>query len=785
MTAIRRPGVEVTQEFVSESASILEPTLAPVVIGPCFRVIDAFDDSGNAQSEAYAGTYQDGNGTISYDLPSLGDTDDLTSLTDEMRVFLVVGSTTTELNDETDESLIVDDGVGDFDATGDTLTDETVDFESLGVEIGDVVRLSWRGKTYDVPITAVDPTELTLEDSDIVEDLAGTTYDIVRNPAQWAFSSGTQASVTLGDEEDYLTITALPNGALGGSVGDGVVLTVVESAEVSADPFFAWDSEARVLTLTLGRAASATNTTLSDIEAMITDDGDDNYDAAIAALFTAEVTGDGSDLATAGSYTFDGGSDNYQLLLDADLIGSTTPTGKVYVSYRSLRLDVSAAAESPALLSVTSTTDLESQVSPVTTRNPLALGLYFALLNSGSNTVKGLGLSEVSATKPDGTADAYAEAIEFLQGQDVYFLVPLTQDPTALSLFQAHVDSMSEPAQKSERVCLVNREFPSYATATTVALGVQGNTGASFNSAGTRQFSTSTDMAAAGVLASDVLVVSSLADNSTLTAVHGTSGPLYGLAVSAIHSGDDYTLDVTVPAGLPSSWNNLMDVDFTVYRAGAAITSVSATAAAIEDFAPAFEDRRVFMLWPDQVVADVNGTSTTLDGTYLACAWAGKMAGSNPGSGFTNSTVAGFTGLKHSNGYYSEDVLNDFAGSGLWVNIQESSGAAIKCRHQLSTDVSSIQKREASITTVIDYVAKFFRLALSKKIGKFNITQQFLDSLATQIQGLGRYLVEAKILKSFKLTSLQQNADQPDTIDITCTISPFYPANYISLTLQV
>lgn len=1025
MSAIRRPGVEITQEFVTESPSILEPTQAACLVGPCFRVADAFDDDGEPQSEALAGTYQDGSGTIAYDVPGLEDTDALTSLDDEMRVFLVVGSTTTELSSEDDETVILDDATGDFSASADTLTDTDVDFSALGVEAGDVVRLSWRGANYDIEVESVAATVLTLADSDIVEDLAGVTYDVVRSPAQWLLSTGDQASVTIGTDDDYLVISANADGDIAGSAGDGISvvlaesevyaegsdgvagdlifiadtatftadvgaagessgfhvlvydspltlensevlsevlwvvdgttllvetgegeglsakdyvvgesvvtgadgstdvtgtqftsaapsasfltlsgggpgapvpdayieidgegvyqvssvidannITLLPSAPVSlpaaqnyrvisevasgadgetgaltdfvspsssfetdladltpgdlavvvggtartlssiasefhlvlADAFvasdddiafevveegaalsLAWDDEEDILTITLGRTAGVTDTTFADIEDAITDDTNTSYSATVAGLFSADLGAAGALGAVdyAGTYELDGGSDDNQILLDADLVGSSVPTGKVYVSYRALRLDVSAGAAEPSLLSFESSDDVEDQIEPISTSNPMALAAYFAVLNSGGTAVKGIGISEVSATKPDGTSEAYTEALAFLEGQDVYCIVPLTQDPAVHALVQVHVDSLSEPENKSERICFLNRDLPEYSTAETVASGTQGNTGAAFSTAGTSSFTSSTDFADAEVVAGDILVVSSLAESDdALTEVNGTDS-LYGLVIVGVDIADDYTLDVTVPAGLSTDWNSLVDVSFTVYRAGSAIDSASDQADAIQDFGPAFEDRRVVVMWPDQAVADVDGTSTVLDGFYLASAWAGKLSGANPGQGFTNSTVAGFTALKHANGYFSESLLNEMAGSGLWINIQESSGASIKCRHQLATDVSSIQKREVSVTRVIDYVAKFLRLALSKKIGRFNITQQFLDSLSTQIQSLGRYLVEAQILSSFKLTSIAPDEDAADTINITVVILPYFPANYIALTLQV
>ena len=61
---LRRRGFEVEQEFVTETPTVVEPTLAAALVGACFQIVSAFDDDGDPQSEALAGTYRDGYGTV-------------------------------------------------------------------------------------------------------------------------------------------------------------------------------------------------------------------------------------------------------------------------------------------------------------------------------------------------------------------------------------------------------------------------------------------------------------------------------------------------------------------------------------------------------------------------------------------------------------------------------------------------------------------------------------------------------------------------------------------------
>ena len=125
-----------------------------------------------------------------------------------------------------------------------------------------------------------------------------------------------------------------------------------------------------------------------------------------------------------------------------------------------LRLDVTALATTPALLTFEDTTDLDDALEPVNTDNPLALMIYFMLINAPGITVTGLGVDAVSADYPDGTDTAYARALTFLEAQEVYALAPGTQEPVVHQLFITHVDTASDPDAKGERIVFINPEMP-------------------------------------------------------------------------------------------------------------------------------------------------------------------------------------------------------------------------------------------------------------------------------------------------------------------------------------
>ena len=125
------------------------------------------------------------------------------------------------------------------------------------------------------------------------------------------------------------------------------------------------------------------------------------------------------------------------------------------------------------------------------------------------------------------------------------------------------------------------------------------------------------------------------------------------------------------------------------------------------------------------------------------------------------------------------------AGSGTWLTIQDVENGPLICRHQLSTNVSTIAKRELSINKSVDWAAKFYRSSLKNPIGTENLTQSLVDSLATRIQGINRYLEKYPIVQTASLSSIEIDSTNADTLNIVVLLSPLYPCNYIKLTLNV
>jgi hypothetical protein len=565
-----------------------------------------------------------------------------------------------------------------------------------------------------------------------------------------------------------------------------------------------WDAENHRVTVQLERGRDDAGITASSYAAIQTaiDTGpspgpaDPAYNALVTDVVDATLGGSVGtglvDIVEADlpfTLQLDGGSDEEQLLLDADLLGSGTPTSQVYVSYKALRVDVSAdSADYDGVLYIENDDQREAQLGPATVDNPLSLAVSFGLINSPTQGVYALGVGEVSASKPEGTVTGYTSAFDALEPEDIHLIQCLTSDLTVAQILEVHVDALSQPAEKAERIAFFNSVLPEYKKAEVIASGTAGNTAAPFAGEATAEFATSVDLSLAGVADGDILVVTARSGaDAELIPVNGTIGPLYGLPLASpfTKAGDNFVAIIDASGLTDTEWDTLVDVDWTIYRPGAAISAAVDQAEVLAQTSEGFANRRLFHHWPDEVTADVGGTEFLLPGYYLAAGWAGKANRTVPEQGFSEGSVAGYTGLKHSSGYFSKAHLDRIAGGGTWISYQQSQNAPLKCRHQLSTDTSSVEKREFNITRVVDYVAKYLRLGLQRQVGQFNITQQYLEALGTSIQGLITGLEDDNKILNGSLVSIEVNGLQPDKIDVVVAIRVAYPANYIEITLQI
>jgi hypothetical protein len=535
--------------------------------------------------------------------------------------------------------------------------------------------------------------------------------------------------------------------------------------------------------------ASATNRLRLDTERLLTFTGKNWYlRASNLSNDAATAQRPGSDLLVdpnTGSITVKAG-----LFHSISGLAAAARGLNIYVAYDALRLDVTPAkrASDFNLLRIGSLSALEDELAPVDTQNPLALGMYFAMLNAPGLEVTGCGVDEVNDGAPEGTADAYARTFEFLESKDIYTIVPLTHSPDVGSIAAAHVNVMSEPANGLERIAILTPMRPTRKSATLVASGARANvTGAP------------TDIVETG-----------LANLQSLLAAAGKPGPTYTEedAVYIMFEGDsNHYLVQSVSGGAltindgPLTTNTdgfyfdaeggsafedmLVDRPFTVAVRGAALTNRTDEAAAYGDLGRGYRSKRVIVTAPDTVKTTLDGLESAVPGYYAAAAIAGRKASKVPSQPMTEDTLAGFTGVVGTQERYSEPQLRIMAGGGIWILYQDADGQPVRTRHQLTTDVSTLLARESSITDALDYAAKTLRTTFRNFIGRFNITTGLIEALNLVCDGVRDFLIQNNIFAAFNVVELVQDANNPDELSIVADVTTLKPLNKIRITMRV
>jgi len=515
-------------------------------------------------------------------------------------------------------------------------------------------------------------------------------------------------------------------------------------------------------------------------------------------------------------------NDNTQLVTlkgglnrDAGGVEYSNSTANLAAGYTALRTDITVSGASPAVQVYSTYAEMNTAIGPVSSSNPLALGVYLAMLNAPNIQVSAFGVDATSTLMPNGTMAAYATAFDFIQSANVYAIAPMSESPAVHGLLDAHVTAMADPTTgKSERVCFVCEDTPTEQVPTTVGSAPGQDdpydvTADTFKLA--VDLTTGFDIAAnlSGELDATGATVPILGSVTIANGLYCTrEGDALKYSVSEIIAGnilkfrttgfapgsgpgtsgnDDNFYSTTLPS-VSAAWD-ADDETVTLYIRQAAIDTTTSTgraqlAAALASKATSYAYRRVRYVQPDSATYLQNGASTSIHGMYACAALAGLCSSTPPQQSFSTLTLAGLESISGSWDLLSQADMDTAAGGGVWWLIQQDQYSAVENRHQLTTDVTSLQTREASVTHVLDYITKRLRVSMQGLAGKFNLTKAFLDYVgilvSTIIDGMS-----GSIVSNIGVTSIRIDPQVPDTMYVDISVTPYYPANQIKVTLVV
>jgi len=439
----------------------------------------------------------------------------------------------------------------------------------------------------------------------------------------------------------------------------------------------------------------------------------------------------------------------------------TVVSGRVHTEYRALRTDLSGS-----VLDINSIDDQVGVLGEASDRNPLALGVNLALANT-------VGRIRAIALESDDLT-GYLGALDLAENVRLYAITPLTQKVDILAAVQQHVQQLSTPEQASWRMALVNTAIPtvSYIGQFSPDL-VNANGGNNTIANGTGSYvltSSNSQFISDGVVPGDIVNITAIS----------TGAPAYTTAtITSVISNQQVGI-----AGAPSG---ATAVSFYVSRNLTRSQQSDAVIAA----STTFGSNRIVHVQPDLAGVTIDGVVKYLPGYYICAAMAGLVSGLPAQQGLTNIGLAGIADVKHSNFYFTRAQLNNMAGAGTLLVVQEAAGTIPYIRHSLTTDMTVLQYREVQQVKNIDFLSYYFYDKLKGFVGRYNITPDTLQILRTTINASGK-LLQGKTLPKigaplldFQIKTLKQDAANKDHVIIELPVVIPTVMNYIDLYLMI
>lgn len=428
--------------------------------------------------------------------------------------------------------------------------------------------------------------------------------------------------------------------------------------------------------------------------------------------------------------------------------GHTTMHGaRALIGYRALMLDKNK------ILTFDDGQSVSNQFGEgnTTSLNPLGLAVSNALANAGNKQVYGFGLAyDDLATLGSGvTADAHTAAKDAFSTKEMYVYAVVSNSTTELDKYITAATDWSAPTEKKERIAVLCHNISwSTSTPTTSARATDAQTIADSAAAQLEKRATFV-FPDTGYILENSRHIYTLSP-TYVQHIYGLNSSVYAILAQ----------DVTLSENHPTTARQ----STKIYKG----TEIDSTI-----YAVLLADPDVFRF---SAYVPIHNAVTT-------ASIAGQIAGLQPEQPLTNVPLRGISRVKFSSDWFTETNLNTIAQGGNYILTQSNPNLPVVCRHQLTTDMTTIQTRELNILKTIDYTAKFIRNTISPYIGRRVIDDQFLAMLSAVINAIGQTLVKDGHLSSFTLASLTQDTVNQDTIRCTINIVPKYPVNYIKIDL--
>jgi len=437
--------------------------------------------------------------------------------------------------------------------------------------------------------------------------------------------------------------------------------------------------------------------------------------------------------------------------------------GQLYADYREMRTD-----NANHLGIISTVTENEEVLGPAVADNPLAKAVYHALENSG-----GVAVYYMMVASNDVTG--YTAALDVLtENDEIYGLVPLTDDEDVKELFRVHVLERSNDINNQWRIAWVGntelRVAPVY---------VEKSGGADIEATVSEY--------PAGMYkklnASGTLFITNRVEAGDTVRIN------YRLDPDGNTIWDEYTVDrvdteeqiiLVEDVGAPIS----VAIKIEIWR----MRTKYEYAEALASYCTKFNTRRVSVVWADNPVED---DGSTMPLYYLCAALSGQRSGVPPHAPLSQVDLLGIA--LDPQIQFSRDELNIIASGGVWIVNKDFSGR-VYTRHQVTSvnNPDDFLQREQSKTTNLDHISRSFYAVTKDLFGQGNISPDMLalikQRLIDEIEEITNRPYSARIgpqMLGATILKVEQDPVLRDTVVVQINPGLPDPLNNLPITFKV
>lgn len=441
----------------------------------------------------------------------------------------------------------------------------------------------------------------------------------------------------------------------------------------------------------------------------------------------------------------------------------------VYLSYRALRRDIAND-----FLTITSQSNAEAKIGKVNINNPMSVAASLI-----ASAVSDMSYRILPIETDD--ANGYRQALDILStNEDIYVIVPLTNDKDVVSAYASHCTTLSEPEKSKWRIMYASQEMPSTKVMVEINDGqlVKGSTD-------TECYIKDT--------ANGMFVTNNARVTDFVDIYNASNSYQYSLQIIEVLNESVVTCSTTKWMRTSEGYSELEDkvtvasqeaVKYEVVR----VLDTQGVADAISGIAESFKNKRLRLVYPDTIMLNINSVSEMVPSYYLCVTLGAMRAGYPPHQGFSTIGLSGISRVLRANNMFSDDQLADMAGNGVFWVVQDTPEELPYVLYQTTTDNTQLETAEDSCVAVVDYASRYLKINLKNVLGRYNVNTISVNYVKTVINSVlddmtsTSYQYIGPILTGAELLSVETEGDK---IKPTVHIEIPYPVNGVDVTLQV